>query len=311
MTQIDGSIDLQVNGYVGVDFNSNDVSVEQFRHACDALREDGVASILATVITDSLENLERRLRSIVAAREADALIADVIGGVHIEGPFLNPEAGYIGAHPAEHACPADLDAMKRLVDSANGLTRIVTLAPECDPGLRVTRWLSNQGIVVSAGHCNPSHDQLREAINAGLSMFTHLGNGCPLHLHRHDNIVQRVLAMSDQLFVGFIADGVHVPFVALKNYLKIVGADRAFIVTDAVSAAGMGPGEFSLAGQSVVVDESFATWAEDRSHLVGSAMTMPKVKENLQVSLGLAATEVEKLTRLNPLAALGSAVRTQ
>jgi len=298
------SIDLQVNGYVGVDFNSNDTTAEDYLRACEALRRDGVEAILATLITDSIDNLCTRLNTIAAARESSPLVKEVITGVHIEGPFLNPEPGYIGAHPAEHAQPASLDGMKRLLDAAGGLARIVTLAPECDANFKVTRWLADQGVTVSAGHCNPTIDQLRGAIDAGLSMFTHLGNGCPLLLHRHDNIIQRVLSVSDQLFVGFIADGVHVPFTALANYLQIVSDERAFIVTDAVSAAGMGPGTYSLAGQDVVVDENLATWAADKSHLVGSAMTMPRVRANLSKELQMSEDQIEKLTRTNPLKAV-------
>ena len=300
------SVDLQVNGYVGVDFNSNDVSVGDFRKACDALENDGVESILATVITDSISNLTQRLKNILAAREQDEVVARMIGGVHIEGPFLSPELGYIGAHPAEEARLANLDDMKLLLDAANGLAKIVTLAPECDAEFEVTKWLAGQGVTVSAGHCNPTLEQLRGAIDAGLRMFTHLGNGCPLHLHRHDNIIQRVLSLSEQLFVGFIADGIHVPFVALKNYLQVVGSERAFVVTDAVSAAGMGPGTYELGSQTVVVDESLATWAEDRSHLVGSAMTMPRVHENLREHLGFDDVAITKLTRSNPLSAIAN-----
>lgn len=302
---MNGSVDLQVNGYAGVDFNADVVSPEAFRSACDVLRNDGVSSILATVITDSVAALQKRLGNIVAAREQDSLVAEVILGIHIEGPFLNPQPGFIGAHPAEHASPADLDTMKQLLDCADGLTRIVTLAPECDPNFKVTKWLADQSITVSAGHCDPTLAQLSEAIDSGLSMFTHLGNGCPLNQHRHDNIIQRALSLSDQLHIGFIADGIHVPFFALRNYLRVAGRERAFIVTDAVSAAGMGPGEYELSGQRVIVDDSLATWAEDKSHLVGSAMTMPKVRANLSHQLGLDDTTIDLLTRANPLAAIG------
>jgi len=302
---VNGSFDLQVNGYAGVYFNSDHTTAEDYHRACVALHEEGVDGILATVITDSIEHLCSRLTNIVRAREQDPLVSKLIQGIHIEGPFLNPEPGYIGAHPADHAQPASLDAMKRLLNAAEGLTRIVTLAPECDPGFQVTSWLAQQAITVSAGHCNPSTDQLQAAIDAGLSMFTHLGNGCPLNLHRHDNIIQRVLSLSDRLFVGFIADGVHVSFEALSNYLKLVGPDRAFVVTDAVSAAGMGPGTYALAGQDVVVDEQLATWAADRSHLVGSAMTMTRVRENLTNQLKLSAEQVQRLTDENPRTAIG------
>ncbi len=195
--------------------------------------------------------------------------------------------------------------MRRLLDAAEGATRIVTLAPERDPGLRLTRWLADQGVVVSAGHCDPSRDQLQAAIDQGLTMFTHLGNGCPLQLPRHDNIIQRVLHFASQLWIGWIADGVHVPHFALGNYLRAAGWERSFIVTDAISAAGLGPGQFRLGEQTVVVDEQLATWAADRSHLVGSASTMLQSAAQLREQLQLTERQVRDLTWTNPRRAIG------
>ena len=297
-------VDLQVNGYAGVDFNSDGLVAEDFRNACDRLRRDGVSEILATVITDDLASMERRLSAIVTACESDSTVGSIIRGIHIEGPFLNETPGYIGAHPVQHAKPANLEAMQRLLDAANGMAQIVTLAPERDAESKLTRWLSDQGIVVSAGHCDPSADQLKAAIDSGLSMFTHLGNGCPLLLHRHDNIIQRVLNQASHLMIGFIADGVHVPLAALRNYIRCAGIDRAFVVTDAIAAAGQGPGTYELAGQTVVVDDNLATWAPDRSHLIGSASTMPSLVSNLN-AIGLGEAEIQRLTSTNPLRVLG------
>ncbi len=166
--------------------------------------------------------------------------------------------------------------------------------------MRVTKHLVKHGIRVSAGHCNPSLDELRAAVDAGLSLFTHLGNGCPATLPRHDNIIQRALALSDRLHIGFIADGVHVPFVALANYLKCCGLDRAFVVTDAICGAGLGPGEYSIGEQRVVVDENLATWSADGSHLMGSAGTMERSATNLRQALGLNDAQIAQLTIDNP-----------
>ena len=247
-----GYVDLQVNGYADVDFNADELSAERVAAVCQRLRDEGVAGILATVITADLDAMCRRLANICRVRDADPAIAgDDLGHSH-RGPVPQRAAGYIGAHPAESARPADVDSMKRLLDAAGGLTKIVTLAPERDAGSRVTKYLAGQGIRVSAGHCNPTLDELRAAIDAGLSLFTHLGNGCPGMLPRHDNIIQRALSLSDHLMFGFIADGVHVPFVALGNYLKCCGLDRAFIVTDAICGAGLGPGEYTIGDRRVV-----------------------------------------------------------
>jgi N-acetylglucosamine-6-phosphate deacetylase len=249
----------------------------------------------------------RRLANICRVHETDASIAAMIWGVHIEGPFLNEQPGYIGAHPKESAREADADSMKRLLDAAGGLTKIVTLAPERDANCSVTKLLASQGIRVSAGHCNPSVDELRAAIDAGLSLFTHLGNGCPGTLPRHNNIIQRALSLSDRLHFGFIADSVHVPFVALGNYLKCCSVDRAFVVTDAIRGAGLGPGEYSIGDQKVIVDENLATWSADRSHLMGSAGTMRRSEENLRNGLGLTESQIAKLLVENPKRILGVA----
>ena len=298
-------VDLQVNGYAGVDFNNDNLTAEDLHSVCKRLQSDGVAGILATFITDELDCMSTRLARLAGLRKADPLAQEVIMGVHIEGPFISDQPGYVGAHPASATCDASPDKMNRLLEAADGLTRLVTLAPERDPHLATTRLLADQGICVSAGHCNPSLDELDAALDAGLSMFTHLGNGCPLDLPRHDNIIQRVLSRADQLWSCFIADGVHVPWPALRNYLKVAGIDRTVIVTDAICAAGLKPGKFRLAHQEVVVDEQGATWSSDRSHLVGSAATMPLLATNLKEFLGLSNEQISRLLTTNPRLAIG------
>ncbi len=300
MNASSGYVDLQVNGYADVDFNADELSGERVLAVCQRLREEGVAGILATVITADSDAMCRRLTNIARVRDYAPEIASMIVGIHIEGPFLNEQPGYIGAHPAACAKLADVDFMKRLLDAAGGLTKIVTLAPERDMNSHVTKYLAEQSIRVSAGHCNPSLDELRSAIDAGLSLFTHLGNGCPGILPRHDNVIQRALNQSDRLMFGFIADGVHVPFVALRNYLKCCGLDRAFIVTDAICGAGQGPGEYTIGDQRVVVDENLATWSADRSHLMGSAGTMRRSEENLRRDLRLTEQQIRQLLVDNP-----------
>ena len=149
-----GYFDLQVNGYAGVDFNSDDTNTDKFALACRSLKKDGVDGILATVITDDLDAMCRRLQSICRAREADSATRSMIRGIHIEGPFINGQPGFVGAHPAKSVRPADTESMKRLFDAAEGLAQVVTLAPERDPGSAVTRMLVDQNVVVSAGHFN-------------------------------------------------------------------------------------------------------------------------------------------------------------
>src|SRR5947209_4926091 len=149
-------VDLQLNGYRGIDFNSDDLTPADLHRACKLLHADGVAGCLATVITDDLERMAARLATIATIRRSDPLVRELVWGVHIEGPFLNETPGFVGAHPPEHVRPASVEAMKRLLDAADGLTRIVTLAPERDAGLQVTRFLADRRTIVSAGHCHPA-----------------------------------------------------------------------------------------------------------------------------------------------------------
>lgn len=306
------TIDLQVNGYAGVDFNADPtpdqpqgLTADGLRIACEAMARDGVQAALATVITDRIDVMANRLARLVELREDDDLARRLIVGLHIEGPFINETAGFRGAHPVDAIHPANPDEMRRLLDAAGGLTRLVTLAPERDPDLDVTRLLSEQGITVSAGHCDPSLDQLDAAIDAGLSMFTHLGNGCPMQMHRHDNVVQRALSRADRLHLCFIADGVHIPLFALGNYLKLAGLERAIVVTDAMAAAGLGPGVHRIGRWEVDVGDDLAAWAPDRSHLIGSAMTMPQAHHILRNELNLDDAAIVRLTRDNPARAIG------
>ncbi len=299
-------LDLQLNGFRGVDFNADDLGLDVMRQACAAVRRDGGGQMLATIITDRLDRMTARIERLAVLHAEDELVRDVMVGIHIEGPFISPLPGFVGAHPHEHVLPASVDAAKRLVNAGRGLVRLVTLAPEHDAGHATTRWLAGQGILVSAGHCDPSLAVLNDAIDAGLSCFTHLGNGCPLMLHRHDNVIQRVLAADRLRWVMVIADGVHLPPMLLRTIIRQVGIDRMIAVTDATAAAGMGPGRYLLAGQEVVVGEEGAAWAPDRSHLVGSTATMADIRRVLGHAVGLTDAEVDRLTVANPLRAIDS-----
>jgi N-acetylglucosamine-6-phosphate deacetylase len=296
--------DVQVNGYGGVCFQQDELSAEEFHRACERLLSDGVTLFLPTIVTADLGKMEGRVRRIVELRERDPLALRMIPGIHIEGPFLSPVEGYRGAHLPEAIRPADQDGMQRLVDAGGGLVRLVTLAPEVDAGLEVVRRLAKMGIRVSAGHTNASVEELKAAIDAGLSMFTHLGNGCPMYMHRHDNIIQRALALCERLWLMFIADGAHVAFPALGNYLRMAGIERCIVVTDANSPAGQGPGRFRFGRWDLEVGEDLVLRSPDGKHLVGSAVTMSEAVRRLVEQVGLTREQALRLTVHNPRLAL-------
>lgn len=297
-------LDLQVNGYAGVDFNATRLTTEEILRACEALRRDGVHRILATVISAPLDFMEHRLVQLAQARRESSMVAEVMVGVHVEGPFLNPEDGYRGAHPANLLMAALPQVAGRLIKAGQGEVKLITLSPEVDAGFATTRMLANDGVKVAAGHSNASLEVLSAACDAGVTIFTHLGNGCPALLPRHDNIVQRALALSSRLWCCFIADGNHIPWHALGNYLRLVG-NRAIVVSDSMAAAGMGQGRFSLGAMEVAVGSDKVARQPGSQLLAGAVVPLPEAALKLQEYLGLSPQEVHQMLVRNPRRALG------
>ncbi|WP_437229501.1 N-acetylglucosamine-6-phosphate deacetylase [Planctomicrobium sp. SH661] len=303
-----GFFDLQINGYVGVDFNSANLNIDDLHRACLHLQQDGVDGILLTLITDAIPSLQSKIRRIVEMCRQDAVIQKMVRGLHIEGPFLSPVTGYIGAHPAVHAQKTDLAGMDLLLEAGEGLIKLVTLAPEMDQNQQLTRSLADAGIIVAAGHTNASLDELQAGIDAGLTMFTHLANGCPREMDRHDNIINRVLSLADQLWISFIADGAHIPFFVLGNYLKITGLEKVVIVTDAIAAAGMNPGLYTIGGCEVYVGEDGVPRAPGGTNFVGSGTKLLRMATNLRDELLLTQAQVDLITKENPRKLMKTAI---
>lgn len=294
-------LDLQINGCWGVDFNRFPITDEDWDLATKKLFDDGTHAFLPTIITDSVESIEEKLQGLAMRcnQEASAGHAQALG-IHLEGPFLSPELGYIGAHPKQFAIPADLDIMKRFEEAAEGWLRYVTLAPEMDPSGAITAYLAQHGILVAAGHTDASVEQIQTAIDAGLRCVTHLGNGCPSMLPRHDNILHRIMRFRDSLFVTLIADGYHLPWWLLKILVDWFGDERSIVVSDAISAAGLPSGYHSLGERQVWVDEDGVPRSEDRSHFVGSGATLG-VMQNRMLATGLfEPSQVARLLGKNP-----------
>jgi N-acetylglucosamine-6-phosphate deacetylase len=279
-----GLVDLQINGLFGVDFNQPAVTQEQWTLARSRLFEDGTTHFLPTLITDSIEALCGKLRGLAShcAHEPDKEGLATAVGIHLEGPFLSSEPGYVGAHPREHARPLHLDELKRLVDASEGQLRWITLAPECDPTGVGIEYLTRLGIRVAAGHCNSSLDQLRRAIDHGLGWITHLGNACPASLPRHDNVLNRLLSLRRELSATLIADGHHVPWWLLELWIECFGEDQVAIVSDAISAAGLPAGVHRLGERTVDVGSDGVPRSEDRSHFVGSGATLGVMRQRCE-----------------------------
>ncbi len=296
----EGFVDLQVNGYVGVDFNDPTTTCQQLKQAAAAMSDDGVAAALPTVITAELSVMCQCIRNIVRAIQTEPVCASLFRGIHIEGPFFPSLPGYIGAHPPEHALDSSLPALEQLIESAEGYARIVTLAPEIDKDGRLTRRSVELGCVVSAGHTNASLQDLQRCIDNGLTLFTHLGNGCPRLMDRHDNIIYRALRLESQLIFTLIADSFHIPELLFRNLLDWVDHDRLCVVSDAISATGLGPGTYQLGQRTVKIGADRAARDASGEHFVGAASSMRDADRWLTEGLGLESELRRKLLVSNP-----------
>lgn len=282
--------DLQVNGFAGVDFQKEDLSVSKLEHAVHALLRHGTSRILLTLITDRVDALCRKFENIERLRAANPLIAAVVVGYHLEGPWLSPVPGFHGAHdPALMSAPY-ITAFERMQAAAGGNIRLITLAPELPNAAAFIADVTRRSIRVAAGHTDASESVIDEAIAAGLTLCTHLGNGVPARLHRHDNIIQRLLAR-DELAAVFIPDGIHVPPATLRNFVRAKPRRKVLFTTDCMAAAGAPAGHYTLGVHLLEVSDDGMVRAPGSETFAGSSLTMDRAVINVAKWLGWSADE--------------------
>ncbi len=295
----EGFLDLQVNGFAGVDFNRPEVTPEDLVRATQAMWRSGVTHFLPTVITAPAESMCETLRAIARARAQEPVLRRAIPGIHLEGPFLAPEDGPRGAHPADAIRDPDWSLFEQFQAAAAGLIRLVTIAPERPGAFDLIRRLCQAGIVVGIGHTDAKEHEIDQAVEAGAQISCHLGNGAHAVLPRHRNYIQKQLA-TDALMASLIADGHHLPAYVVKNMVRCKGLARVILVTDAISAAGAQPGQYRLGGVTVEAGADGAVRLPGTPYLAGSALTMDRAVENTARFTGLSLDEALPLANRQP-----------
>ncbi|GEO11378.1 N-acetylglucosamine-6-phosphate deacetylase [Segetibacter aerophilus] len=249
-----GLLDLQINGINGIDFNNPALTSEKIVAATHYLLSQGVTTYLPTVITNSDENILQIVQTINNACLLNSLVNDCIWGIHLEGPFISPVPGAKGAHDEKYIKPPDWKLFQKFQQAAGGRIKLITLAPEWEGAYSFIQKCKEHNVLVSIGHSMANAENIRLAVEAGASLSTHLGNGVPLTLPRHPNIIWDQLG-TDELYTCLITDGIHIPDPFIKVAIKSKG-EKALIVSDATRFAGMEPGEYeSHIGGVVVVDK--------------------------------------------------------
>lgn len=286
--------DLQVNGFAGVDFQSPSLDLAQLRKATAGLAATGCHRYFPTLVTDDLKALESKFRNLEKLRNSDPVLSEAICGYHLEGPWLSPEAGYRGAHPPQHMKAPELNAFEALQEAAGARIRLLTVAPEWPGSGDFIRAVTGHGVVISLGHTAAEAEHIEEAIQAGATLCTHLGNGVPQELHRHDNVVQRLLAR-DELSACFIPDGIHLPPFLLKNMVRAKPPGKALLTTDCMAAAGAPPGRYRLGEVELEVGPDRVVRQPGQSNFAGSALAPDEAVENVISWLGMEREEARAM----------------
>ena len=296
--ELPGLVDLQVNGFAGVDFGDLAITPDDVERAVAAIQKTGVTRFLPTLITSPFETFAACAQTLLKARNA------AVAGIHMEGPYISPEDGPRGAHARAHVRGADLDDFKRRQDAAEGTIRLVTLAPESPGAIPLVERLVAAGLRVAIGHTAANGAQIQAAVAAGATLSTHLGNGCAGILPRHPNVIWEQLG-EDRLLASFIVDGHHLPPATVRSMVRAKTPARTILVTDAMAAAGMPPGVYTIGGQKVELDASGRVAAPGASNLAGSALTLSAAIGHAVRFTGLPLDDVVEMASGRPAGYLG------
>lgn len=304
-----GLVDIQVNGFAGVDFNAPGLTAERLDHALSGMLSCGVTHCLPTLITAAEGDLISLLRDLDKAVSESRLGPLMVPGYHIEGPFLSPRDGYAGAHPAHHMQAASRDLVEKLAAVATRPLKIMTVAPEVAGVLDLIPFLVSRGIACALGHTAASRAEIDAAIAAGATISTHLGNGVPHLLNKNENPLVVQLGR-DRLMASFIADGIHIPSDLLQSWLRAKTIDRSILVTDATAAAGA-PGQggvFTLGAGKIERHADGSVRLPGSNYLAGSAASLDQMLRNVMAWYGLDVIDALRLARENPMRAVSMAV---
>ncbi len=296
-----GFIDIHVHGAMGYD--TMDASIAALHKMARYFATHGVTSFLPTTMTAPLDQIVDAIRTVgkaIDTMDDDAQSGARILGVHIEGPFISPK--FPGAQPSDFIRPpnrAEFEQMHRA-----GPVRMVTLAPEEQGALDLIAAANRHKIASVVGHTNATFEECQQAFAAGANQATHTYNAMSGLHHRHPGTLGAVLA-DDRIYAQLIADNVHVHSAAMKILARCKGTERTILITDAMRAVGLPPGDYTLGGQQVSVQNGECRLADGT--LAGSILTMEKALTNFIKATEIPLSSAWPVCSRTPAQALGLA----
>jgi len=296
--------DPQINGCLGIGFNSPSLTPDGIRTVADECRRHGIGAFCPTVITDSFVALRNAFATLACALETDDDLARRLPCFHLEGPYLCGDDGPRGAHPQAHVRDPDWDEFRRLQDAAGGRIRMVTLAPERNGATAFIEQATAAGVVIALGHTAATGEQIRDAVTAGAKTSTHLGNGCHATMNRHANPIWEQAA-NDSLWASLITDGHHLPPAVVKSLLRAKSVARTLLTCDAGTFAGCAPGRYTDWGTEVEVLPGSKIVVPGTPYLAGSGVFTDACVSNLLRVTDATLADAISMASLRPRELLG------
>ena len=296
-------VDTQVNGYRGHDYSGDSLCVDDIRAMVKDLAKAGTLRHVPTVITGSYENTLHNLHVISDAVANDPQLALHIPGIHLEGPHISPMDGARGAHSLRYVRKPDIAELEACQEAAQGLIKLVTLAPEMEGAQQYIRHAVGMGIRVAIGHSLASPEDVEQAVAAGATLSTHLGNGSPAMLPRLRNPIWTQLAQ-DELKASLIADGFHLPRTTLKVFARAKELERIILVSDVGALGGMPVGRYTWGDTPVEVFADGHLGVADTEYLAGAGHLLDHCISVFRAATGAPLLECIRLASSKPAAFL-------
>lgn len=266
-----GFIDIHCHGAYG--FDTNDANSEGLRKWAKGIVDEGVTSFLATTLTQSEEVLTNAVSNVAKVVEEGYECAEILG-IHFEGPYLNK--AHKGAQPEEYCVKPNIEQFKRYQKAAHGLIKYITMAVENDEDYALTKYCSQNNVVVSIGHSNATYEQAVQAYAHGARSMTHVYNAMTPFTHRANGLVGGALRIRN-MYGEIICDGNHSTLAALNNFFTSKGPDYSIMITDSLMCKGFPVGtKFDFGGQEVVIYPDGSAHLVEAGNLAGSTLNVNK-----------------------------------
>ncbi|MGA8871608.1 MAG: N-acetylglucosamine-6-phosphate deacetylase [Candidatus Acidiferrales bacterium] len=304
MTVVPGFVDVHIHGAGGHDVMEGDARA--LDRITSTVARHGTTSIVATTVTAPVEDTCRSLQGIAQYihahenAEGDGLAAEILG-IHLEGPFISKARR--GVHPADALAKPSVATLGKFIEAADGLMKIVTLAPELPGALELIAAAVAAKIVAAIGHTDADYDQARAAIHAGARHAVHMYNAMRPFEHRDPGVVGAILT-DPEVTAEVIADLVHVAGPAIQVLIGTKGFDTVLLVSDGIAATGMPDGKYRLGNFEVSVKDGVARNSEGK--LAGSTLTMDRALRNI-VGIGVPLQDAVRMATVLPARRLGLA----